>query len=253
MKITGLCSSWKRLLGVSGLFVPSLAFAAAGIADRYADHQRWILPAYKYCFVFGLVIFFGLFAVSRVYKTKTREITGRVSAYLIRHRIKAIIVTGILLAIPLGIVIAASWEVIWVLSIFPAIGAMFALPLLLANRQFREKCLLSPFAIKYAFMTAITAVAASLLFVFLANNGILPGTDITYSAHADRLHPTSYIATHPYDSMKEIWGLPLIFIAEIPIAIILCWLGVFSRYIRGKIHSIRHMKQQAVNDVHRSE
>lgn len=253
MKITGLCSSWKRILGVSGIFAPFLAFAAAGIADRYADHQRWILPAYIYFFVFGLVIFFGLFAVSRVYKTKTREITGRVSAYLIRHRIKAIIVTGVLLAVPLGIIAAASWEVIWFLSVFPMLVLIFALPPLLVNRQFREKCLLSPFAIKYVFITAVTAVAASLLFIILANNGILPGTDITYLARPSRLHPASYIATHPYDSMKEIWGLPLIFIAEIPIAIILCWLGVFSRYIRGKIHYIRHRKQQAVNDMHRSE
>lgn len=253
MKITGLCLSWKRLLGVSGLFVPSLAFAAAGFADAYADHQHWILPAYIYCFVFGLTIFFGLFAVSRVYKTKTRAITGKISAYLIRHRIKAIIVTGILLAIPLGITLVASWEVIWLLSIFPMLMLMFALPILLANSQFREKYLLSPFAIKFALMTTITAAAASLLFIILTNNHMLPGTDISYLARPSRLHPTSYVATHPYDSMKEIWGLPLLLIAEIPIAIILYWLGLFNRYIRGKLPFIRRGKQQVLNDVYKGE
>lgn len=110
-----------RYLSIALLLIPTSAFGAAGFADAYHDHQQWIFPAYFYCLIFGLLLLSGLFIISLICKTKTQEITSAISSYLIRHRIIAIIVTSVLLAIPLGIIGSVSWEVIWFLSILPGL------------------------------------------------------------------------------------------------------------------------------------
>ena len=134
-----------RKIALFLLSLPSIAFAAAGFADAYYDHQKWIFPAYAYCLVFGLIILFSLVTVSLIYKTKARYISEHISVYLIKHRIWAIIITGILLAIPIGIIGSVSWEIIWFLSIFPLMGLMVIFPIILINKSFREKYLLSLF------------------------------------------------------------------------------------------------------------
>lgn len=113
--------------------------AAAGFADAYHDHQQWIFPAYFYCLLFGLLILFGMFIISLICRTKIQKITGAISCYLIRHRMLAITVIGVLLAIPLGIIVSVSWEIIWFLSILPCLVLMVAFPICLVNRHFREK------------------------------------------------------------------------------------------------------------------
>ncbi len=224
-----------RYLAIALLLIPAPAFAAAGFADAYYNHQQWIFPAYLYCLIFGLLILSGMFIISLIYKTKTQEIISAVSSYLIRHRILAIIVTGVLLAIPLGLIGSVSWEIIWFISIFPGLALMIAFPLCLTNRHFREKCMLSPFMIKWTSMLSISAVVASLLFIILTHLHLLPDTDVTYLAWPDRLHREFHHPTHPYDSMKEIWSMPLVFIAEIPIAIILYYVGLLTRQVQQRI------------------
>lgn len=239
-----------RYLSIALLLIPTPAFAAAGFADAYHDHKQWIFPAYFYCLIFGLLLLSGLFIISLICKTKTQEITSAISSYLIRHRILAIVVTGVLLAIPLGIIGSVSWEIIWFLSILPALALMLAYPMSLVNRSFREKYLLSPCMIKWSSMLSISAIVASLLFIILTNWNLLSGTDVTYFARPDRLHPDYYNPTHPYDSLKEIWGSPLLFIVEIPIAVILYWFGLLNRYLCRKLSAIRHRKQDAFQDIY---
>lgn len=237
-------------LAIALLLIPGSVFATAAFADAYYNHRNWIFPAYYYCLFFCLLLLFGMFIISLIYETKTQEITGAISYYLIRHRILAIIVTGVLLAIPLGIIGSVSWEIIWFLSILPALALMLAYPMSLVNRSFREKYLLSPCMIKWSSMLSISAIVASLLFIILTNWNLLSGTDITYFARPDRLHPDYYNPTHPYDSLKEIWGMPLVFIAEIPMAFILYWFGLLNRYLCKKLSAIRHRKQDAFQDIY---
>lgn len=225
-------------------------YAAAGFADAYHDHQQWIFPAYSYCLTFGLLFLFGMFILSLICKTKTQETISAISSYLIRHRILAIIVTGVLWAIPLGIIGSVSWEIIWFLSILPSLALMIAFPICLVNRNFREKCLLSQLGLKWISMMSISAIVASLLFIILTNLNLLSGTDVTYLARPDRMHPDYYNPTHPYDSLTEIWGMPLVFIAEIPIAIILYWLGLLNCYLCRKLSAIRHRKQETFQDIY---
>lgn len=234
-------------------FVPSIAFAAAGFADAYNDHQRWIFPAYAYCLVFGLIVLLVLFIMSLICKTKTRQILEHISVYLKRHKILAIVFTGVVLAIPIGIIGAVSWEIIWFLSIFPFMGLMVAFPIILVNKRFREKLLLSPFWLKWSLLVSISSITASLLFIILTNCDLLAGTDITYLARPDRLHRGFYSPTHPYDSMKEIWSMPTFFICEIAIALILYFVGILNKFICRKLSALRRRKCDGMNDRYTEE
>lgn len=227
-----------RKITIILLTLPTITFAFDGAYVR----RRWILPAYEYCFVFGLVLLLVMIIISLICKTKTQEITDVVSSYLIRHRILAIIVTGILLGIPLGIMGSVSWEIISFQSIVPLLALMIALPISLVNRNFREKWLLSPFAIKWLFMISVSAVVATFLVIVLTNCNVLPDPDIPY--HLARFFQ---VQTHP--SIEEIWIMPLAFIAEIPIAIILYWFGLLTRYVCRKFFDSRHQKQDVLDDV----
>lgn len=228
-----------RYLSLVLLFIPASTFAAAGFADGYNDHQHWIFPAYAYCLVFGLAFLLAWFIISLVWKSEVRRTSEAVTSYLRKHSILAIIFSGILLAIPIGIIGAVSWEIIWFLSIFPFIGLMVAYPLILVNKHFREKWLLSPFWTKWSMMIAISAVSASLLFIILTNCDLLPGTDITYLARPDRTHRDFYSHAHPYDSMGEIWTLPLFFIGEIVLALAFYTLGMLNRQLCRKLSDTR--------------
>lgn len=234
------------------MFVPTLAFAAAGFADAYYDHQRWLFPAYAYCLVLGLLILLGLVSTFLIYKTKTRHISEHVSEYLIQHPVLAIVFTGVLLAIPLGILSALSWEIIWFLALLPIMGLMAIFLIILVNKRFREKLLLSPFWIKWGVIISMSSILASVLFIILTECNLLTGTDITYFARPDRLHPGFYSATHPFDSMKEIWAMPLTFISEIAIALILYSFGILNRVISRNPSALRHRKQKDMNDIYKA-
>ncbi len=242
-----------RKLALLLSFVPSIAFAAAGFADAYNDHQRWIFPAYAYCLVFGLIVLLVLFILSLICKTKTRQILEHISVYLKRHRILAIVFTGVVLAIPIGIIGAVSWEIIWFLSIFPFMGLMVAFPIILVNKRFREKLLLSPFWLKWSSLVSISSITASLLFIILTNCDLLVGTNITYLARPDRLHRGFYSPTHPYDSMKEIWFMSLFFIGEIVISLMLYSLGNLNRFIYRKLSASRHRRRVEMIDIYTEE
>ena len=242
-----------RKLALFVLLVPSIAYAAAGFADRYYDHKKWIFPAYAYCLVFGLIVLLGWCITSLIYKTKIRRISERISAYLKKSPLLAIAFTGILLAIPIGIIGAVSWEIIWFLSIFPFMGLMVAFPIILVNKRFRENLLLSSFWVKWSLLISISSITASILFIIMSDSSLLTGTDITYLAIPNRINQEFYYPTHPYDSMKEIWSMPLFFIAEIAIAITLYSFGILNRVVSRKLSALRHRKRIEMNDIYTEE
>lgn len=217
---------------------PTVAFAAAGFADAYYDHQHWIYPAYKYCCSFGVAISLLMIIVSMIYKSRTKKIINTISSYLISRPVYGIIVAGIILAILLGLIGDLAWDVIWFLIIPPLLLMVLFFPLILVNKKIRE-WLLSPLILKWTGMISISAIIASLLFIALTKNSFLPGTDITYLARPDRSHRNFYSPTHPYDSMIEIWGLTFLYITEIVGAIILYWIGWCIR----SLYSIRQKKR----------
>jgi hypothetical protein len=84
-------------------------------------------------------------------------------------------------------------------------------------------------------MVSLSSFLASLIFVILTNFNLLVGTEITYFARPDTIHHTFYLCSHPYDSMIEIWSMPLLFIGEIVVALIFYWFGMLNRYISTKL------------------
>lgn len=243
----------KAVLLFMFIILSAKAFAAAGFADCYYDHQHWIFPAYAYCLGFGLVILLIMTMTSLFIKTKTKCVIRTASTFLKEHAICGIIVAGILWAIILGIIGAVSWEIIWFLTILPFIATIFCFPFVLANKKIREKWLLSPIILKWTAMIVISAIISSVIFIILTNSGILKGTEITYLARPDRIHRHFYSPTHPYDSMKEIWGMPLFFMAEIMIAIFLYYSGMSIRYICAKLSAIRKKKRLTYSDIYTEE
>lgn len=230
------------------VLIPTAAFAAAPLADSFYNHRHWIFTAYAYCLVFGLIILFGLFLATIVWKSKTKTLTEMISQYFIKHRVLAIIFTSILLTIPIGIAVAVLWELIWFLSILPFMGLMIAYPLILGNRHFREKWMLSSLGIKWSLMLAISSILASLLFIILTNCDLLPETDLTYFTR--RYGGTYTDFTHPYDSIIEIWEIVPLFIVGIPFALLFYWLGFLNRYLCRKLSEIRRRKRETFHDIY---
>lgn len=247
----------RKNLAIIIISIPAIAFAAAGFADEYNDHHHWIYPAYAYCLGFGVAFLLGLFAVSLIWESKSKNITRRISDYMKRHPVAAIIFSGVLVAIPLGIIGSVSWEVIWFLSILPFLCLTFVFPIILTVRKVREKWLLAPLVIKWSLIISISSIAASLLFIILTNYDLLPGTDITYFARPNRSHHTFYSPTHPYDSMIEIWSMPMFFICETFFAIILHWVGLrisaVNERLCKKLSDKRHRKRAECNDIYIEE
>lgn len=223
--------------------MPAVAFAAAGFADAFHAHRRWIFPAYAYCLVFGITILLGMLFASFIWKSKMRTLTEKISRYLINHREIAIIFMGILQAIPIGIILDVSYEFMWIMAVGPTMELMIALPIILLNRQIREKWLLSSLWIQVSLMIAISSIAASLVFVVLTNYDMLPGTDNLYFHRGYRGPEELHYSAHPYDSMIEVWTMPIFVMAEIPFILMLHWIGGGIRYLRNKSSEFRNSKR----------
>lgn len=214
------------------LLMPTIAFAAAGLSDAHYSHRQWIFPAYLYCFILGFISLVVMAVTSVIWKSKMQSITTKVASRLISHNICAIIVTGILLAIPIGIIGNVLWECLWFLSFPAVIIGMIAFPLIIVITPLRNKWLLSGSVLKWLLMISVSIVMASILFIILTKCNLLHNTETAYLISRERYN--YYIKTHPFDSLMEIWETPLLLSTEIIIALILygCWIGIRSLFQR---------------------
>ncbi len=217
------------------LTISGEAFAAAGMADRFYDHQHWLFPAYAYCLGFGMMVLMIMALLAWVFKAKTRGIVSMASDYLKERSIWGIIVSGVIWGIIVGLIGGVLWEIIWFLALLPISVFICVFPFVLVIRPVRVKWLLSPMMLKWSGMVALSAVIASVLFIVLANFGVLPGTDLvnwsSYRRTTDGLH----FYTHPYDSIMEIWTIPFIFMLETIVAIFIYYVGRAVVYWLEKI------------------
>lgn len=234
----------KSRLGVLGglLLSCGVCYGAAGFVDAFEDHQQWMMPAYKYCGAFGIAILLVLLGVSLIWKTKINRIMNNLSDFLIRQPTMAVILTGFIWAIILGLWLDVMWEVIYLGALLPALAFMVLFPIILTNREIREKFLLNPMALKWWIMFVVAAIGASVLFIVLTNNDLLPGTDITFRSRPDRMHHDFFIARHPYDSMSSIWGSTTFYMAEIGIALIMLLFGNIYRYMDRRLSISRRLR-----------
>ena len=211
------------------LLTPAIVHAAAPFVDQFYIYRHWLFPAYAYCLLFGIIILLGLFITTLIYKDKIRTVTERISNYMKQHPFWAILFTGAILAIPLGIICSVCYEILWFISFHLILGLLIIYPIILSIERVREKLFLSPFFVKWSIMIAISAITASLLFIILTNYHLLPGTEELYWNY--RIGHFS----HPYDSIKEIWVNVPIFLAEIVLPLIVYGTGKLFKIVIRKI------------------
>ena len=195
--------------------LPSITFAAAGIADRFYDHRHWVYPAYVYCLLFGLIVLIGLLIAFLIMKNQVLDTVERISKYMKNRPMSAILFIGFLTAIPVGIISSVAWEIFGFISLYLYLILLGVFPVFLICKYQREHLLLSPLWIKWSIMISIAAIIASLLFIMLTICHILPIAEVSY------YNIRRGVLTHPYDSMKEIWQGSIIFCGEIVIALML--------------------------------
>ncbi|MDE5858696.1 MAG: hypothetical protein K2H32_10140 [Muribaculaceae bacterium] len=86
-------------------------------------------------------------------------------------------------------------------------------------------------------MISLSAIIASLLFIILTNYHLLPGTEksitevVSNGDYGGRLQ----INSHPYDSIKEIWGWVPIFLIETALSLVLFEIGRLFKTVIRKI------------------
>ena len=229
------------------LSVPAVAFATAGFAERHHEFEDWMFPAYKYCLIFGVISFLLLILISWFRRRRTQIVVLKISDFFICHKSMAIIFTGILMAISMGLVGIILWKTFWILALIPFMILWVTFPFCLVNRNFRENRLLSPIWIKWALMIAISSIATAVLFIVFTNYHLLPDAEGIYSSPSierSRYHFGQYL-THPYDSLIQIWIMTFLFIPEIFISLILYWSGVVSR----KILTNRKYRSEAEDEL----
>ncbi len=78
---------------------------------------------------------------------------------------------------PLGIILDAIYQILWLIVIVPIMVLLFLFLILLLITYLRNRYLLSPKVTELLIVLAISAILASIVFIILTNAGLLPYTD----------------------------------------------------------------------------
>lgn len=227
------------------LTISSVAFAMAGIADRFYEYQAWIFPAYLYNLIFGVIFAVILTAFFFILRKPLNQTLSRACKYLESHSSIAIVSIGILFSIPLGILCKTLYHRLWFIAIIPTFGLMLIYPFVLSVKRFRNSTLRFHKILVIAIIIAISAMLASVCFIIFTKFGWLSHSNGTYF----NLSTNFKILTHPFDSIKSIWGGTLIFMCETVLSLILLWIGKSLSSVASqllKIHLINQLWQMLV-------
>lgn len=221
------------------LAIPSVAFGAAGLMDGVSDYLRWLYPAYLYNLKFGIGFLIGFTLLYFDFKKRYDKTFYQLSQYLRSHPALAIMVSGVLVWMPFGILLGTfdyfilkviNWD--WIIAyIIVGLGAIFGIVILLACGRFRNKVLISPLFLKVLSAVFLSAICASLLFIVLTEINVLHFKNKVYCVYNG-----GYVfSTHPFDSLKGIWHLSLRALCLIPISLLIFWAGNGYRWFKDRI------------------
>lgn len=207
----------------------SVAFAHAGVYDRFNEYRHWIFPAYLYCLIFG-----GLFMVAfgSTFYAMRKRITPKLeqfTQFLRQSSFWSIIVCGVLWSIPLGILGNLLYLIYWffVFNIFGIILIIFSV--FLSFKRCRNTFLFYPSFLKWNIIFVMSAICASVLFIILTKCGwLIRETDCFILGYRR-------FFSHPYDSIIEIWNCTNLFLFGILLSLIFYWIGNGIRWLKGKI------------------
>lgn len=228
----------KILLLIAFLTVTFDSFAAAGAVDVYNNYRHWIYPAYLYNLKFGVGFLIGFAVLYFVFRKQIDERFNRISSYLRSHRTLAVIVCGVLIWVPFGIIAKASdywfpegidWDWITLYAIV-TLSVLAGIMILLACGRFRNRVLITPLFLKVMSAVVLAAICASALFIILTKAGVLDIDRMVYYTYRSG----GYYAIHPFDSVKSIWSCSVRALWLILYSLIILWIGNAYRWLRTK-------------------
>lgn len=232
----------KILLLIAFLAVVFDSFAAAGIVDGYNNYRYWIYPAYLYNLKFGVGFLIAFAVLYFVFRKPIDVKVNRFCRSLRSHPTLAVIVCGILIWLPYGILMRAiefgtidlySYAIIAIVTL---VGFMT----LTSYGRFRNKILISPLFLKVMAAAVLSAVCASVLFIILTKTSALDIDRMVYFTYRNG----GLSATHPFDSIKSIWSCSVRALWLILYSLIILWIGNAYRWWRTK--RMQKMKQSSV-------
>ena len=84
-------------------------FGRAGIADAFYNFQAWVYPAYLSCLILGATTFIVLTILAYRFRVTVKRWFSNKSIYLQEHPFFGVIIDGLLLFIPIGIILSVLW------------------------------------------------------------------------------------------------------------------------------------------------
>lgn len=212
----------KRLLICLFSFIAIETYGYAPWVDEFNRFTKWLIPAYLYCFLFGIITFIGLMIVSYFYKEKINHFYKQLSNYLRINPFTSVDLGGVLLAIPLGLVSVALYRTYWFSSIGLILPLMLIFIIILSFGTLRNK-IFNRHILKLLCFIVIAAILSSLFFLIASQIGLHQLDQEYYEWSHGHEFLISY--NHPFDSLKFIWIDVPIFIVLVPLTDIFVLIG----------------------------
>ena len=106
----------KKVCASIFFILPFLCFGRAGIADAFYDFQEWVYPAYLSCLILGVITFIVLTILAYRFRVTVKRWFSNKSMYLREHPFFGVIIAGLLLSIPIGIILSVLWQLFWFMA-----------------------------------------------------------------------------------------------------------------------------------------
>ncbi len=190
-----------------------ICFASAPLIDVFNREAQWMLQPYVYCLFFGFLSVVIFWIIARCNNCRIEPIESKIKRWFSSKAICRILVIGILLAVPFGIIMRAIWFsagwFAWIL--FPVIAIAYMCVLL-------SKKWLSGIMLRALIIISLSCVTAIGMFILFTKLRWLPS-----SMTDEILLNSGEVWVHPFDSAKNM-------LVEVPLFI---EIGVVCSIIRG--------------------
>ena len=206
----------KRIITCLFGFMAIKAFGYAPMVDKFNSLTRWLIPAYLYCLLFGIITLIGLIVISYLYKEKINHFYKQLSNYLRINPFTSVDLGGILLAIPLGLISGVLFRMYWFSAVGLILPLMLVFIVILSFGTLRNK-IFNRYTLKFLSFISIAAFLSCLFFIIGSQLG-LPQLDQEYYEWG-RNYNQFY--NHPFYSLKCIWEFVPYFIVLVPLVDIL--------------------------------
>lgn len=219
-------------------FLTIETYGYAPMVDKFNSLTKWLLPAYLYCFLFGIIMFIGLIIISSLYKKKINHFYKQLHNYLRANPFTSVDLGGTLLSIPLGLISVALYRTHWFSSVGIIIPLMLMLIIILSIGTLRNK-IINYHILKYLSFICVIAFLSSLFFIIASLLGFPLLEQEFYNWSYEHDFIISY--NHPFDSLKFIWIDVPIFFVLVPLADIIVLIGkiLFKMPIISYIKSLK--------------